>query len=494
MLAAAAVGNSTLAVLHSSGLVQWATIEPEGCSSLHVAHVHIVEDGASALAAAGDGAVLVARTPKPSSPSFALLSPHHTPIETDFGLSCTGRWAALATHHNSLFTVCNPDPAKPQSLELTHLVRPHGGAWATNTSEGAAVKINGTRSWTLPKTSPLLGVELMDVYGDQGVTAAVVSADTTVTLFDVWSGDATLPILGPAAEDESAASRQLDPGRTWSSIASSRFIMASYYMNASDGTPPTVGHDTQLFGLRVPDASRSGFENEFVVDLLLFGQSVHLERRQSSLRDWKGQRQFSLMEHNMTLPLDRDQVRQWMTDTNVDSFSFSVCDRASGSDNSSTAFVQFVRFLHLTTDFAVNGRQLRVALVLDPPTEATEGSGCGPPGDSPLTAWNDTALFDGTRSGLHARLSCEDVCTPGLTTACCAQTRRNALLQPDRLRDVGRACRAAGCPVPASRLARHRRYEPRHQPAISDIHCRRGRASQRRFKSCATPLVKMAGV
>jgi len=248
--------------------------------------------------------------------------------------------------------------------------------------------------------SPLLGVELLDVYGDQGVTAAVVSVDTTVTLFDVWSGDATLPILGPAAEDSSAVSRQLDPGRTWSSIASSRFIMASYYMNASDGTPPTVGHDTQLFGLRVPDASRSGFENEFVVDLLLFGQSVHLERRQSSLRAWKGQRQFSLMEHNMTLPLDRDQVRQWMTDTNVDSFSFSVCDRASGSDNSSTAFVQFVRFLSLTTDFAVNGRQLRVALVLDPPTEATEGSGCGPPGNSPLTAWNDTALFDGARSVL----------------------------------------------------------------------------------------------
>ena len=122
--------------------------------------------------------------------------------------------------------------------------------------------------------SPLLGVELLDVYGDQGVTAAVVSVDTTVTLFDVWSGDATLPILGPAAaEDSSAVSRQLDPGRTWSSIASSRFIMASYYMNASDGTPPAVGHDTQLFGLRVPDASRSGFENEFVVDLLLFGQS-----------------------------------------------------------------------------------------------------------------------------------------------------------------------------------------------------------------------------
>ena len=88
--------------------------------------------------------------------------------------------------------------------------------------------------------SPLLGVELLDVYGDQGVTAAVVSVDTTVTLFDVWSGDATLPILGPAAEDSSAVSRQLDPGRTWSSIASSRFIMASYYTRCAEACIRTV--------------------------------------------------------------------------------------------------------------------------------------------------------------------------------------------------------------------------------------------------------------
>lgn len=79
--------------------------------------------------------------------------------------------------------------------------------------------------------------------------------------------------------------------------------------------------------------------------------------------------------------------------------------------------------------FTCRNNTVRQALVLDPPTEATEGSGCGkqqthlnfldgfvwisrndsvaalttpfsngtgPPGDSPLTSWNDTALFDGT--------------------------------------------------------------------------------------------------
>ena len=110
----------------------------------------------------------------------------------------------------------------------------------------------------------------------------------------------------------------------------------------------------------------------------------------------------------MTLPIDGAQVQGYLTSTNADCFSFSVCDRSG--DNGSTAFVQFVRFLDLTQNFTVRGRQLRVvsatpclilprtarltvcatrscftchtntmrqALVLDPPTEATEGSGCG---------------------------------------------------------------------------------------------------------------------
>ena len=166
----------------------------------------------------------------------------------------------------------------------------------------------------------------------------------------------------------------------------------------------------------------------------------------------------------MTLPLDRDQVRQWMADTNVDSFSFSVCDRASGSDNSSTAFVQFVRFLHLTTDFAVNGRQLRVALVLDPPTEATEGSGCGPPGDSPLTAWNDTALFDGT----HYYNQTGYATWGELVGRLAVQYPHLVSLDIDDMsHDIS----------------------PPFLTFTPDVV-----VSRRRFKSCATPLVKMAGV
>ena len=39
--------------------------------------------------------------------------------------------------------------------------------------------------------------------------------------------------------------------------------------------------------------------------------------------------------------------------------SSELCDRGAG-DNASTAFVQFVRFLDLTKNFTVRGRQLRV--------------------------------------------------------------------------------------------------------------------------------------
>jgi hypothetical protein len=175
--------------------------------------------------------------------------------------------------------------------------------------------------------------------------------------------------------------------------------------------PGAIGRDMQLLGLRVPDYARSG-SNEFVVNLLMFGKASHLSARQASLRDWRGQRQFSLQEHTLIFPLDKAQIRTWMTDTNLWAFSFSVCDRSSVQNNvndsrvtsvsqerttqSPSSFTSFVEFLSLTESFVVRGRQLRVALVLDPPTEATEGSGCNVPGDSPLTAWNDTALFDGT--------------------------------------------------------------------------------------------------
>ena len=54
-------------------------------------------------------------------------------------------------------------------------------------------------------------------------------------------------------------------------------------------------------------------------------------------------------------------------------------------------YLAFVEVLAGTVKFAV-GDQLRVWLTLLPPTEAIT-SDCRPPPDSPLTPWNDTALF-----------------------------------------------------------------------------------------------------
>ena len=395
--AAVGAGESTLAVLHSSGFVQWVRITSD-CSAMTVVGSHLVEGGMALAAADTDGSVLVACShPSPSSlrsgggaSALVVASPTggSLPADLDGHGTCDGTWVTISTLGDQLLLVCSP---QSDEVSLTLLGRPTGGKWATMSSSASpTIFYNGSRTWACP--TPLLTAELLDVYGDLGVTAVLISADTTVSLFDAWSGDPSLPAVGATGQPWSP-SRQLDPGRTWGSATAASFIMSSY---PSSENTAVSGSDMQLIGLRVPDSEKSGM-NEFVVNILVFGKSVHLERRQASLRTWKGQRQFSKVEHTMTLPIDGDQVRGYLISTNADCFSFSVCDRGGSlGDNSSTAYVQFVRFLDLTANFSVNGRQLRVALVLNPPTEATEGSGCGPPGDSPLTSWNDTALFDGT--------------------------------------------------------------------------------------------------
>ena len=374
VLAAAGVGNSSaIAVLHKSGLVQWANIRAD-CSSFDIASSHVVDGGVTLTgAASNDGSVIVA-TPK----GLVEVSQDGSSTTLDFGghAECSGTWIALDTFGDRMLAACQPSSpvsdAAAQQVELKLFVRPDGSDdWSSSAT------LNASRTWNMPSNSRLLDARLLDAYGDGGVTAALVSTDSTVSLFDAWSGDPDLPTVGATGQSWSP-SRQLDPGRVWSGVVTSQFLMKSYPTRPDpedQKDPAQPVPDMQLIGLRVPDAAKSGMD-EFVVNTLVFGRAEHLEKRQSVLRDWKGQRQFSLMEHTMTLPIDGSQVQNYLTSTNADCFSFSVCDRGFG-DNASTAFVQFVRFLDLTKNFTVRGRQLRVALVLDTPTEATEGSGCG---------------------------------------------------------------------------------------------------------------------
>jgi hypothetical protein len=376
VLAAAGVGNSSaIAVLHKSGLVQWAKVRAD-CSSFDIASSHVVDGGVTLTgAASNDGSVIVA-TPK----GLVEVSQDgsSTTLDLDGHAKCSGTWIALDTLGDRILAACQPSAladtvpdAAAQHVELKLFVRPDG---SDNWSSSA---LNASRTWSMPSNSRLLDAQLFDAYGDGGVTAALVSTDSTISLFDAWSGDPDLPTVGATGQPWSP-SRQLDPGRIWSGVVTSQFLMKSYPTRPDpedQRDPAQPVPDMQLIALRVPDAAKSGMD-EFVVNTLVFGRAEHLEKRQSVLRDWKGQRQFSLMEHTMTLPIDGAQVQNYLTSTNADCFSFSVCDRGFG-DNASTAFVQFVRFLDLTKSFTVKGRQLRVALVLDPPTEATEGSGCG---------------------------------------------------------------------------------------------------------------------
>lgn len=344
VLAAVGTGSSsTLAVLHKSGLLQWAKIS-EDCSTVNMVSSHVVEGGVAVSAAAnGDATVLVATTT-----GIVEVSPGGgaTTLELDGDAKCSGTWLAMDAYANRLLLVCQPDTTNDiapdtdvatQHVELNLFVRPAGSdSWSSS-----AASLNGTRTWTMPSASKVLEARLFDAYGDRGITAALISADSTVSLFDAWSGNSDLPTVGATGQPWSP-DRQLDPGRVWAGVTTSQFLMTSYPVAGEDpegkGKVPQPAPDMQLIGLRVADVAQSG-SNEFVISVLVFGRADHLEQRQASLRDWKGQRQFSLMEHTMTLPIDGAQVQGYLTSTNADCFSFSVCDRGAG-DNTSTAFVQ----------------------------------------------------------------------------------------------------------------------------------------------------------
>jgi predicted lipoprotein with Yx(FWY)xxD motif len=89
---------------------------------------------------------------------------------------------------------------------------------------------------------------------------------------------------------------------------------------------------------------------------------------------------------------------EWLSDTNANTFSFFLWD-VDGHE-----YLDFVRVLSLTANVAINGTPLRIWLTLIPPTEA-RGSplACSVAVDSPLTPFNETALFNASR-GNHGCL------------------------------------------------------------------------------------------
>jgi hypothetical protein len=76
-----------------------------------------------------------------------------------------------------------------------------------------------------------------------------------------------------------------------------------------------------------------------------------------------------------------------LTATHTNSYSFVL------NDGDGHMYVQAVSCLADTASFDIDGRPFTAWLTLVPPSETTKSS-CSVPADSPLTPFNETALFN----------------------------------------------------------------------------------------------------
>lgn len=152
---------------------------------------------------------------------------------------------------------------------------------------------------------------------------------------------------------------------------------------------------------------------EFVVSLLVFGDgALWLPRSQAIATSSKLQLDSP---DPWTDGADRpggaglegylQMMKRVLDATHSSAYAAGVCDSLKSAqptpwlDNLTvTSYQLFVELLHATRDFEVDGRhQLRMWLILPPPTEADSNNmNCQPPADSPLTEFNETAIFANT--------------------------------------------------------------------------------------------------
>ena len=223
--------------------------------------------------------------------------------------------------------------------------------------------------------------------------------------------------LDPAAT-LSAGGAQQQPAATtaWRDVAVGAWL-------SRDEVPWALPNEVQILGLRdtgdntVVSAVATATDAapiDFHVNLLLFGRPEHWLRRRSAVHAMRGMQEFKTTFDdagpavgNLTAPVDPERVKAFLASTHTNTFNWAVCDcvPAPGAWPCSPlyAYDGFVRFLEATKDFKVDGNQLRVWLGLSPPTEANNphvfNFTCTAPPDSPLTRFNEAALFRNATTG-----------------------------------------------------------------------------------------------
>lgn len=283
-----------------------------------------------------------------------------------------GDWAELGVGDMADATGANSTGAAGLLLVREKLPRVAALRW-TNATAASVVATSdlpdvaaGTTTW--------IAAGVGSIFGDGRATALVVGV--------AGSGSTSTPVAHVLALNGSAtlsleAAHVLDEGE-WQTAAIGPVLGASVLARPGE---------VQLVGLRTPSAQSANFP----VNVLVYGRAEHYLSRRWAVSGTRSQYGFD-SSMKMTVPVNTTVLRDGLTTTHANTYSAIVCDSAGGAPSES-GYLAFVRILHDTASFAVDGEQLRVWLTLLPPTEAV-GDKCATPPDSPLTPWNDTALFD----------------------------------------------------------------------------------------------------
>ena len=135
----------------------------------------------------------------------------------------------------------------------------------------------------------------------------------------------------------------------------------------------------------------------YQTDVLIYGAAFQRAARERAVADTRAQYASEPLLAGTT-QLDVDLLKDWLTETHANTYSYLLWD-TTGDD-----YLNLVRFLEATRDFCVDGRALRVWVTLIPPSEVS-GARCSVAADSPSTPFAEATFF---ARGLAAPESCTD--------------------------------------------------------------------------------------
>jgi hypothetical protein len=143
-------------------------------------------------------------------------------------------------------------------------------------------------------------------------------------------------------------------------------------------------------------------------DLLVYGNAFHRIVRDTGLDHTRAQ----WVQVRSTASDAEDALVHALLDTHTNTLNWHIGEHPDAQPGSSSFrdYLELVKFLEHTRNLCVDGRHLRVWATLVPPpipSRAVDRNNCSLPEDSPLTPWNELALFGAGPGGDTASL-CTD--------------------------------------------------------------------------------------